>query len=251
MSNYRSILYIFLLLTAFLSCKGPRFALNEARDISPKLWGSAKNVELLAADKKGIDSIKKVIVYKAMLKEILIENANSVTEYALVDAMSANKGLNIRVNGYSHSLYFFVLYVKRKDEENERAVGIFLSSSFNKDNKCIGIGPCYIGDITLDVATLTNSIFLTRHSLKIKKDFTLAKKAKSSDSNIRFYADNPLKPAHGDTSSYPENDFQLIQIIQGDNNKISGKGKRLVFHFDDIFKDPKALTFSYDTTINY
>jgi hypothetical protein len=255
MSNCKNVLLVWLVTAIFLSCRGPRLGFDASKDISEKLWGTPSMFTKLLRNKGIIDSIMDVVIYKAQLSEILVEN-RSITEFALVNTASSNKGLQIQAKGYWHELYFIVLYVHVKNQMDStkdaikinNCYALFLSTSYNVNDQCIGLGPAYVGEIGADPASKANSIFITSKVLKVNKDFSLGNKAE--EVSLRFYADVGLRPRRGeDTLVFKKRNFKITKIIQGDESKIPGHGKSLIIHVDRVFNDSMALAFKYDSVL--
>lgn len=223
MSNYKCHLILAILL-ALVGCKPSNFAFKESTQLNKSLF---LNIPAIAGDTTL--TLDSVTVYKARLEEQLVDK-NDIPEYKLVNDKSRKSGaVPFEIDGNYNHLFLFILHTKP-----DKKLCVFLSTGFNVDTVCTGLGPVYQGNIR------QGRIYFFR-TLKIRQEganyrFSLAAK----ETGLIFYFDE------SDRRKDPQV-IRINEIIRNKPNTISGT-KPLIYNVSKIFNDQDALVFSYETT---
>lgn len=201
------------------------------------------NFEKDTVGKDIIKKIKKVYVYEAILMEMLVEQ-NQITDFGLVNEASSQSVIDRHVNGFSNKLYFFTFDL----DPRQHRVAILMSTSFARE-KCVGIGPIYMGSIS-DGDSLKRSVFRVLKLLKatyIEKDniYVLNNTKEKPDTRLQFSMDKALLPITASDSITRTSPFNIVRLIQSSDNKISGPDKQVVYNIGPLFDDPDALKFTF------
>jgi hypothetical protein len=191
---------------------------------------------------------KKIEVYKASIREFTFEKDNLVEFTQLNTHSDLRKDNYLEIDGSAQDLYLlkynFSCGIDGQDFENTAV--IFMSLHYMPMNTepfvyCSGAGPAYWGLIG-DGQISFDSLLTIRHD---NQDYYLkSKKVKKKDAfNLRFlpagFVENPVKNISG---------FNIKKVIKMNANKVGGI-KPLVFNIPVIFKDDKAMHFTYIKTI--
>lgn len=219
---------LFILVFSWLTgCKPPSFSFKENEQINTSFF---KNIPELAGYKDlKLDSVN---VYRARLEEQIVDR-NDVSEYKLINSQSKkSNAVKFPVQANYQHLYLFVLH-----SSPEKNICIFLSTGFNADDSCTGIGPAYLGHIRSEQINFIREIKIRKGEGGI---YRFEKGGAHSNTVMHFYLDkNSVVAQHSG--------FRVEQIIRNVPNKVSGL-KPVIFNIRNIFNDPDALLFSYETT---
>jgi len=243
MFNFRSLFFALFSAVIASGCGAKLVHFQGERCINMALVGSPEHLSQLDSGTVPITGIKKVYVHQAVLKEMLVEQ-NQITDFGLINEASSAKALDRHVNGFSNILYFFTFDLEPK----QHRVAILMSTSFAKE-KCIGIGPVYIGSVS-DDDSLKRNVFKALRILDVsyleKEDiFVLNRSKQILETSLKFIMDKGLLPVTPEDSAKRTEPFNLVRVMQGLDNKISGPEKQVVYRIGPLFGDADALKFTF------
>ncbi|WP_336518388.1 hypothetical protein [Pollutibacter soli] len=205
------------------------------KNLSSDLWKNDEWLSKLDGGSTAVQGISEVYVFEASFSEIPVEQ-NGVSNYLMVNDLSEKTTrTSLEGTGYTQRLFLLVFSLT---QNNKAPIGIYFSTSYNKFNQCIGIDPLYIGEIQGKVQA--NDLFHAEKIICIEKQdsvYRFIPKKNKSKTDIRFYTDKNLLTCDiGDS-------INIIEIIHGMGNMISGTNDFLFLHPQNIMNDKSALEF--------
>jgi hypothetical protein len=245
MLNFKTILLLTTYAFGIVGCKPTAQSFSYKNNVDKEFF--AHSMELAGLENMKTDSIK---VFRAELSERLVER-DAVPEYSLVNTKSDQEKVRLPDINNKHFLYLFQLF----PESGSDTVFIYLSTSLNAKSTCIGLGPVYLGLQRRDRIQFNSMLKIVKFGMKYQPQEIKKRAAKGEverryhinelkgSVNIIFFNDQRFPPP--DNRVTP---IRLTQIIRDETNKIGGK-KAEIFTTEKVFEDPKALVFSYYSTI--
>lgn len=254
MLNFRSYgIFSFCSLFAFMGCIESKYYLDIDKTFDhhatyflktlPGVKGAFYNKMPVTVKAGNIE------VYKSSFSEATVEKDN-LLEFTELNTHSSQPRVTYRdVDGFRQDIYLLKYnfsYLDTSGQEVQNTAITFISLHYRPDineslGKCTGPGPAYWGlvndgyisfDSVLTIKQVDSSYYLKGEKAKKKNAFNL----------LFFPADFAEAPV-ANTSA-----FDIKKIVRMNANKVGGI-KPLVFNIADIFKDSKAMHFTYIKTI--
>jgi hypothetical protein len=207
----------------------------------------AKTLSLAGVENTRADSIK---VFRAELLERLVER-DAVPEYRLINAASDQEFVRLADIKNKHYLYLFQIF----PEKGTDTVFVYMATSFSAAGVCTALGPAYLGMQRRDRIQFKNVLKISKlknkeqpqelrdKAINIEKIKRYHIDEKKDTTRLIFFNDQRF-PAPKDRVT----PVRITQIIRDEPNKIGGV-KAIIFTVDKVLEDPKALVFTYYSTI--
>lgn len=201
----------------------------------------------------GLDNVKadSIKVYRAELQERLVER-DAVPEYRLINTASDQEFVRLSDIKNKHYLYLFQLFPERGTD----TVFVYMATSFSAAGVCTGLGPVYLGMQRRDRIQFKNLLKIARLKNK-EQPQELKNKAANTEKIKRYHIDekkDTTRLIFFNDQRFPSpkdriTPLRITQIIRDEPNKIGGV-KAIILTIDKVLEDPKALVFTYYSTIN-
>jgi hypothetical protein len=244
MSSYKTILLIACAVYLF-SCKPTSQSFSYKDNVDKDFF--AQTLSLAGLDNIKADSIK---VFRAELLERLVER-DAVPEYRLINAASDQEYVRLSDVKNKHYLYLFQIFPERGSD----TVFVYMATSFSAAGVCTGLGPVYLGLQRRDRIQFKNLLKIAKLKNR-EQPQELKDKAVNTEKIKRYHIDEKKDttrliffndqrfPAPKDRTT----PLRITQIIRDEPNKIGGV-KAIIFTLDKVLEDPKAMVFTYYSTI--
>lgn len=246
MSNYKTIAIIAVCAGMLCYCKPASKSFSYTSNADKDFF--AQTMELAGYRDIKADSIK---VFRAELIENLVER-DEVPEYKLLNTKSDEKPARLADMKNKNYLYLFQLFPSSGDD----TLFVYMATTFSAADICTGLGPVYLGVQRRDRIRFESVLNIAELKMKDQPQSLKDKDAnpekfrryhineKKGMTTLIFYNDQRIpRPADRSTP------IVITQIIRNEENKIGGK-KAVIFTTEKVFRDPKALVFTYNTTIH-
>lgn len=245
MSNCKTIFFFATCAVWLYSCKPTSKSFSYKDNIDKDFF--AQTMSLAGLDDIKPDSIK---VFRAELTERLVER-DAVPEYRLINKESEQEYARLADTKNKHYLYLFQLF----PETGKDTVIVYMATSFSASGICTGLGPVYLGMQRRDRIQFKNILKISKLKMKDQPQ-AIKDKAKEGEIIRRYHINEKKDTTHlifyNDWRFPRPNDrttpILITQIIRDETNKIGGN-KAVIFTTEKIFEDPKALVFTYYSTI--
>lgn len=190
----------------------------------------------------------KAELYVSSFREKFIEKDNLLETTELNDNSKIPSVAYWEANGYSQNLYLlkydFTYTITQKEKSFDAPVeaAVFFSVKYNGSGDVLGITPCYFGTINRE-----DNLINFDTELLLQKDnshyYLKMQKKKKNMNGLLFIPGNFVnQPVESETK------LNIEKIVKLNSNKVGGN-KPLVFNISEIFHDPTALQFYYDSTL--
>ena len=245
MSNCKTIVLI-AFVACLCNCKPTSQSFSYKDNVDRDFF--ARTLSLAGLGNIKADSIK---VFRAELLERLVER-DAVPEYRLINAASDQEFVRLSDIKNKHYLYLFQLFPERGTD----TVFVYMATSFSAAGICTGLGPVYLGMQRRDRIQFKNILKIAKLKNKEQPE-ELKDKAANTEKIKRYHIDEKKDttrliffndqrfPAPTDRAT----PLRITQIIRDEPNKIGGV-KAIIFTIDKVLEDPKALVFTYYSTIS-
>jgi hypothetical protein len=245
MSNCRTIAWI-TCLVGLCSCKPASQSFSYKDNVDKDFFSQTLSLAGLGNIKA--DSIK---VFRAELLERLVER-DAVPEYRLINSASDQEFVRLADIKNKHYLYLFQLF----PESGTDTVFVYMATSFSAAGVCTALGPVYLGMQRRDRIQFKNLLKIAKLKNK-EQPQELKDKASNTEKIKRYHIDekkDTTRLIFFNDQRFPSpkdrtTSLRITQIIRDEPNKIGGV-KAIIFTIDKVLEDPKALVFTYYSTIN-
>jgi len=242
MLNYRTIFFISCCYW-LCSCKPTSKSFSYSTNVDKRFF--EKTMALAGLQNMKTDSIK---IYRAELTERLVER-DEIPEYRLINEKSEQEYAKLNDIKSKNFLYLFQLFPGNGTD----TVFVYMATGFTATGICTSLGPVYLGMQRRDRIQFKSILKIKRMN---GQPSVVKEKNAAGEIIKRYQIDQKLDTAH--IIFYNDKRFpgpadritalRIIQVIRDEKNKIGGT-KAEIFTTEKVFDDPRALVFTYYSTI--
>jgi hypothetical protein len=180
-------------------------------------------------------------IFMAQLTDKFV-GRDTIAQKTIMNEYSQKESLSIPLSDKSYKL--FVITVSGIGFRDN---AIFIPTTFNANNQCIGIGPALLGAFGPGELVFTKKLKYCRK----KKEWEYDKKESDFGKHGIHDPNDPSKTKlniifHSDKEDEFINmaEFRIKEILQVNDNKI-GENRPLIFNISSVFEDAEALYFKF------